>query len=246
MNIKNNYIDNTGQIYEVRNVNFENLQDFRKAQKKFISESSNNGSSLSEDGIYLYKSSYDETKGLRVYKDINLYQYTHHCDDKIVFELQKRQKNIKLSQLPTGILTIENKIVGQEVPLYENSKTIYDYFKEGNMKKRPTQFYLEILYILRELYNEGITYKDAHRRNFLVENITEIVNIIDFEDQLVDFSNLQSTYDTMIINFKTYLIDKLNYIVNVCFGDDYKKAKTLEQLEEVLLEEDYKFKLKIK
>lgn len=244
MNIKKNYIDNTGKVFEVRNVNFENLEDFRKVQDKFISESSNNGSSLSEDGIYLYKSSYDETKGLRVYKDINLYQYTGYYDHKIVSELQKRQKNIKLSKFPTGILTIENKIVGQEVPLYKNSKTIYDYFEEGAMKKRPTQFYLEILNILKELCNEGIIYQDAHRRNFLVDNITEIVNIIDFESNLVDFSNLKCTYDAMITNFKVYLIDVLNLIVDVCFGDDYKKSKTLEQLEEVLLEEDYKLKIK--
>ena len=39
-------------------------------------------------------------------------------------------------------------------------------------------------------------------------------------------------------------IDKLNSIVNICFGENYKKAKTLEQLEEVLLEEDYKLKIK--
>ena len=47
----------------------------------------------------------------------------------------------------------------------ENQKSV----KEGKMKKRPTQFYLEILNILKELYKEGITYQDAHKRNFLVE-----------------------------------------------------------------------------
>lgn len=246
MNIKNNYTSENGQVFEIRNVNFESIEDFRKAQDKFIAESSDNRSSfsLSDDGVYLYKSSYDKTKGLRIYKDYNVYQYTHHIDFKIVSELTKRQKSIKLSEFPTGILTIENKIIGQEVPLYENSKTIYEYFEEGKMKKRPTQFYLEILNILKELYKEGITYQDAHKRNFLVENITEIVNIIDFETSLVDFCNLNCTYEAMINNFKIYLIDKLNLLVNVCFGEDYKKAKTLEQLEEVLLEEDYKLKIK--
>ena len=156
MNIKNSYKAETGRVFEVRNINFENLEDFNRVKQKFIAESSSNGSSssLNKDGLYLYRSTYDKTKGLRVYKDSNLYQYTHHYDYKIVSKLQQKQKNIKLSKFPTGILTIENKIVGQEVPLYENSITIFDYFKEGNIKKRPTQFYLEILNILKELYKE--------------------------------------------------------------------------------------------
>ena len=247
MNIKNNFQTDNGIIFEVRNINFENLDDFRKSMAGFISESRKDERStfsLNEDGIYLYRSSYDKTKGLRVYKDSNLYQYTYHDDYKIVSELQKRQKDIKLSKFPTGILTIENKVVGQEVHLYDNSKTIFDYFKETNMKKRPTQFYLEILNILKELYNQGITYQDVHKKNFLIESITEIVNIIDFESSLVDFDNLRCTYDSMITNFKIYLINKLNSILNICFDDDFKKAKTLEELEEVLLKEDYKLKIK--
>ena len=78
----------------------------------------------------------------------------------------------------------------------------------------------------------------------MIENITEIVNIIDFETSSYDFGNLKCTYESMISNFKTYLIKELNIIIDICFDDDFKKAETIEQLEEVLLKEDYKIKIK--
>lgn len=247
MIIKKEFKTNQGKIIPVRNINFESLSDLRNNIGKFVAESKPEDSSnfeINEDGVFLFRSLYDKKKGLRIYKDYNLYKYVHHDDYTIVSKLQEKQKNIKLSEFPTGILTIENKIIGQEIPLYDNSKTIFDYFKEGNMKKRPTQFYLEILKILKELFDNGIMYRDVHARNFLVENITEIINIIDFESIFVSFDKLPYTYSALINNYKVGLINILNSICGIEFSEDFKKANTLEEVEEVILKEDYKLKIK--
>jgi len=247
MIIKNEFKTTEGKVITVRNVNFESLEDLHNNIGNFLAESKLDDSSdfeINEDGIYLFRCLYDKSKALRLYKDFNLYKYTYHDDYGIVSKLQEKQKDIKLSEFPTGIITVENKVIGQEVPFYDNSKTIYEYFKDGNMKKRPTQFYLEILNILRELSNNGIIYIDVHKGNFLVENITEIVNIIDFESGFLNFGNLPSSYVPMINNFKISLINILNSVCNIRFDNNLNKVDTLEKLEEVLLEEDYKLKVK--
>ena len=247
MIVKNEFKTDQGKNITVRNISFDSLEDLRKNMGKFIAESRQEDSSnfeINEEGIYLFRSLHDKTKALRIYKDFNLYEYVYHDDYKIVSKLQEKQENIKLSKFPTGIITVENKIIGQEIPLYDNSKTIFEYFKDGKMKKRPTQFYLEILNILKELCNNDIIYRDVHKRNFLVDNITEIINIIDFESAFLSFENLSYNYESMINNFKTYLINVLNSVCNIKFGDDFKRANTLEELEEVILEEDYKLKVK--
>lgn len=247
--IKNEYETPNGIIIDnIRNIHFEKFSDVAGNLGTSITEShKDDGSSFeyTTDGIYLYRSPYDPNKGLRVYKDVADYPYLGHDDYKLVSKLQERQKNIKLSEFPTGIITIGNQVIGQEIPFYDNSKTIYDYFKEGNLIKRPTEFYLEILKILKEMLDSGILYTDLHSKNFLVNNITEMVNIIDFESNYVFIDNNSSySYDSMINNLKLTLLNKLNSICGIVLDRSYKNAKTLEEIEEVILEEDYKLKVK--
>lgn len=246
--IKNEFKDRYGIIYNVRNINVTSPLELSSVLGKYVASSSpenENDFDLKEEGINLFRSKLDSSKAFRVYKDQNIYEYTNHNDHIIISELQKRQKNIKLSEFPTGIITIENKVVGQEIPFYENSETIYKYFKEHNMKKRPTEFYLEVLKILKELYSEGIVYTDIHTKNFLINNINEIVNIIDFEDSFIYLDGrTEFAYPTMINNLKFYLLDILNKIKGIEFSSSYDKAETLEQIEEVVIEADYKLKVK--
>lgn len=246
--IKNEYKDKNGIIYNVRNINVDEPKELTEILGKLVNFSSPENEDdfeIYEDGVNIFLSKFDPTKAFRLYKDHNIYEYTNHSDHIIVSELQKRQKNIKLSEFPTGIVTIKDKVMGQEIPFYENSETIYKYFKEHNMKKRPTEFYLEVLKILKELCNEGIVYTDIHTRNFLINNITEVANIIDFEDSFIYLDGrTEFAYSTMINNLKFYLLNILNKIKGIEFNNSYDKAETLEQIEEVVRETDYKLKVK--
>ena len=251
MIIKDEFKLSYGEVVKIRNINFESLDDFRKNLGESIGISHREDCSdfsLDEYGAYVYRSKYDFTKALKIYKDINFYKYTSHSDYKIVSRLQQKQPNIILSKFPTGILTIEDYVIGQEIPFYDNSETLYDCFISSNTKKRPTQFYLDILKILKELCNEGIIYTDVHLRNFMVNKITEFVNIIDFDDGFINFANLESSYIAMLDNLKNCIVSGLNLIndsdLSYKLDDDFTTAGSLEEIEQILLETDNKLKIK--
>lgn len=246
--IKNNFITKDGIVLKnVRNVHFECKEDLFGNIGQFLAESCKDSKShfdLDENGVYLFKSTYDNLKGLRLYKDYGNYMVTFHNDENLIYELQKRQSKIKKSKFPTGVVTIEDKVIGQEVHLFENQKTILNYFENNNIEI-PTKFYLDILGILKEMYYEGITYSDVHTKNFLIDEIENILNIIDFETGYVTFDNTsKSGYETMIINLKYELLNRLNKLCGIKFSNDYEKAKTLEEIEYVVMEADYKLKVK--
>lgn len=61
MKIKDNYIDCIGNIYNIRNINYESLENSRFNFGTFLKESkSNNFSDDEYDGIYLYKLNYNQ------------------------------------------------------------------------------------------------------------------------------------------------------------------------------------------
>lgn len=251
MIIKDEFKPSYGEPIKIRNVNFESLDDFRKYTGKSIATSHREDSSnfsLNEEGVYVYRSKYDFTKALRIYKDLNLYKFASHSDYKLVSKLQQKQPNVKLTQFPTGILTIEDFIIGQEIPFYDNSDTLCDYFENGKMKKRPTQFYLELLKILKELCNNGIIYTDVHRKNIMVNKITEIINLIDFDDAYLNFGGYRCAYIAMINNLKRCIVSGFNSIdgceLSYELDDELNAADTLEAIEQMLLKADNKLKIK--
>lgn len=251
MIIKDEFKPSYGEPVKIRNVNFESLDDFHKYAGGIIADSHRDDTSnfeLNEDGVYICRCKYDFTKALRVYKDLSLYKYTSHSDYKLISRLQEKQSNIKLSEFPTGILTIENFIVGQEIPFYDNSETLYDHLQNGNMKKRPTQLYLEILKILKELCENGIIYTDVHRRNFMVNKMSEIVNIIDFDASFVSFDSFRCTYMAMLNNLKRCIVSGFNSIegceLSYEFDDEINEVFTLEEVEQLLIKIDNKLKIK--
>lgn len=251
MIIKDEFKSRYGEVIKIRNINFESLDDFRKSIGESICTSHRedcSGFNLDEEGAYIYRSKYDFTKALKIYKDINFYKYTAHSDYKFISRLQQKQPNIKLTKFPNGILTIEDYVIGQEIPFYDNSETLHDHFISGNLKKRPTQVYLDILKILKELYKEGIIYTDVHRRNFMINKITEIVNIIDFDDTFINFDNLKFSYTAMLNNLKSCIVSGLNLIsdseLSYELDDNFTSANSLEEIEQIILKADNKLKIK--
>lgn len=246
-NISMGYINSRGELFEnIRNIKCEDKRPFLFG--KFYTENKKYDDSLNfsdideSNGVYIYKSFYDDKKALRIYRDFINYQCTCHNDEKLVSELQKRQKNIKLTEFPTGIVTMENKVIGQEIPLYENHIDILDYFEDKSLVKSPTSYYIEILKILKELYNNGIIYSDVHGRNFLVSRIEDTIKLIDFESDRIAFDqDMKYKYTNMINNLKAMLYN-LNSFYNIDFKDNFKKAKTLEEIEECVREKHYELK----
>jgi len=119
--------------------------------------------------------------------------------------LQKRQKNIELTEFPTGIVTLDKYVIGQEIPFYHNCTTL----KEKTNKLDIIKYYLDILNILKELLNNDIIYSDIHSKNFLIDNATNIVKLIDFDSQYISFDESKTLYEDMLRNLKI-MINKIN------------------------------------
>lgn len=194
--------------FNLRTIEFDSVEDFKNSKGEFITYTKKdfdfksdvwnlNYDAFSLNGINLYFNPCRENSALRIYQDLVQYPYCIHDDDRLVNELQKRQKNVKLTEFPTGVVSVGDKIIGQEIPYYTYYRTLFDKVGEINNKKQILLYYKNIIQILKELLDNGIIYKDVHARNFLVD---KDIKLIDFESQFVNFDNLSSSYEDMMFN----------------------------------------------
>lgn len=231
LKIVNEYYENNEKIYNIRNINLSNKSDLRNIGE-YITESRKDSKNkgVSDDylisGVYIYKSNYDSKKALRIYKDFVDYKYIKHDDAKIVSELQGIQKNIKLTDFPTGIITLEDSVIGQEIIFYNDYKTLSEYIKELKEIKQLMYYYKQILYILEELSKNNIIYKDLHTKNFLVNDNS--IKLIDFESSSFTFDKSQKTYIDMVCKTKA-LFNEINEILKINFK--LEDGQTLSELE---------------
>lgn len=241
--VKRGFINSKGKEFKnIKNIHFDNTSDLYNNIGSFVLSSKESSSDSIDNGVHIFLDKNNPKLARRVYADYMNYKYTAYNDDELVDLLEKRQKNILLTSFPTGIVTIENKVIGQEIPYYGNSETLLSHFERNKLTKIPTEIYLEVLKILRELLDNGILYKDVHSSNFLIDKDTNVINLIDFDKFLMKFDeDIKYNYSTMIENIKFYLISRLNKIIGLDF-ENYKKATNLEELEESIKEEDYKLK----
>lgn len=225
----------------IRNIHFDQLSDMVCNIGELRNESKCSGVSFftpefdEENGIYIYQANYDRNKALRIYKDFADYKYTYYCDDKFISELLSKQGNIKLTDFPTGIVSVENKVIGQEVPYYNNSCTL------GKMVSRfePMELYLDIVNILKELCDNGIIYSDIHVGNFMVDIESLTIKLIDFETKYVTIDDKSKyLYKYMIANLKG-MLTKLNEFYNICFSTDLEVAENLDQITNCIMEKQY-------
>lgn len=201
---------------------------------KFVAESRVNNSSYSYDdnaGCYVYVDKNNSNRAFRIYKDYADYKYTCHDDAKFISELQNRQKNVKLTEFPTGVVSLENYVIGQEIIYYNNYLTLQNSLEFIN-KDKIIKYYIDILKILKELVNNEIIYKDLHYGNIVVDIVNDVVKLIDFESFFVSF-DVKISYKHMINNLKL-MMNKINTFLNLNL--DISKTDTLDNLEEVYLE----------
>lgn len=248
--IKNNYIDNNGKEYaQVREINFPTKDSMRKNIGKYICETERekglffSTSAALNEGVYIYQTNYLRSRALRIFKDWAIYypkiarQYVYRKDPQLIQELKSREKNIKLTEFPTGIVTLEDYIIGQEIPFYEQTKTLFEISKEKKVNDI-LQYYLDMIRILNELVQNGIIYTDCHAKNFVVNYVNNIVNLIDFEPHQVFIDENKNKYKDMMLKIKQ-TINIINGMKNISF--EVHKEDTLEELEESILSKKYKY-----
>ena len=236
INIKDEYISSEGNKYKLKNINYESIEDIRGNLGTYITETKRNVNNFfSEDdnivnGVYIYKSNYDPNKALRIYKDWADYKFNCHSDYKIIAKLQELQKNVTLTDFPTGIVTLENSVIGQEIKLYEGYVTLSDYLCNKNNIKNILSYCRQILIIIKELYNNGIIYKDIHLKNFMIKD--HFIKLIDFDESYISFGESLYCYKMMISNLKS-MLGRIENILNINL--DITNADSLEQIEELIL-----------
>lgn len=166
-------------------------------------------------GVYIYQQLDNPDKAYRIYKEFAEYKFNGYNDDKLIENLQQKQTNIKLTEFPSGVVTLDGMIIGQEIPYYDGYKNLYDTLTHISDKRTILMIYKKIIKILKELYDNGIIYTDVHAKNFMVNN-DNVVKLIDFEYSQVRFE--------MNDSFKMQLMDNLRNminIVNLYSGIDY-------------------------
>ena len=241
MLVKEGYKDKKGINYDLLNIHFEKKEDMATNLGKYVAETDyKDNMFLSSswnltNGIYLYQSYFDPKIALRIYRDSASYKYVHHNDAKLIKELLERGKNVLLTDFPMGVITIEDYVVGQAIPFYEDYDTLAKVVINKKDELSIMKYYLEIMKILKELYNNSIIYADVRSRNFMINRVNNLVKLIDFESQYISFDD--RLYKEMIKNIKI-TINEINDYLNIKFKID--KEDSLDNIEETLLEENYK------
>lgn len=237
--ILNGFTSELGKTYQnIYDVHFNNPGDILNELGSPVYQSTNNNSF---DQVKIYRLPGLADKALRLDKNFLNYRYLVRHDDYLVSSLQERQKDVLLTDFPTGIVTIEDKIIGQLIPFYEDVVTL-EYAAKRNLINTYEDFLdkiLEILKIIRELLNAGIIYQDIHSYNFLYNKNTEKLNLIDFDSKYIRFYHHQQSYEYMILNLKI-LISRLNRYYGIQFNNDFDSLYHFEEIEEYLQTEHYK------
>lgn len=253
MIVKDDYINEKGYRFQVRNICCDQYGITPRAFGKVVAETPNNGSS--SDGSYLvdtvtiYKPDelYLNTQNdlgasymaLRVYDDVSNFRCGVPCihdDEYLVSTLQERQKYVKLTDFPTGIVTVRGHVVGQEIPFYENHLPISKMVTEKHTHLQQIEYYLSMLRILKELLANEIIYSDIHGNNFMVSKKDGSVKLIDFEKRFVHFNQNKEQRQQALSHLKLLLLS-LNDKTNLKFNEDIMKMNDFEDLEKHIIEE---------
>lgn len=248
LSINNGFKNSNNEMFEnIRNINFDEIKDMYGNLGTFVTQTDGDDDvNIGYDsGVYLYKSKYDSSKALRIYKDFYYYKAISYRDERMISKLQEKQKDVKLTLFPTGVVTIEDYVIGQEIPYFEDNETILSLFTKKNYTKLPTYYYIEILKIIKELYKNDIVYTDIHTRNLLLCGVEKTMQLIDFDPSLVRFGEDKKYLYGSMINALRSTITKLNGLSGINFDESFYKTETLEQIDEYLLEQHEKLLKKV-
>lgn len=232
-NIKGQTFDNVREIAFKKDELFGNLG-------KFVAESNHEVSDFVYDlyeshfGVYIYQTYENPNIAYRIYKEFADYNFNGYNDDKLIQKLSERKKAILKTEFPTGVVTLDGRIIGQEIPFYQNSITILEYFKNRTILN-PFNLYIEILKVLYELFENGIIYLDIHPKNFMIDPIGLKMNLIDFDFHYIKFDD-KTMLKRQLDNYKR-MINYLNELLNIInITGDFVEASNYDDCFEQLNE----------
>ena len=218
----------SGRIFKVKNIVHPNNAGCYNFGE-FIRSSHNDTSrewSSDEDGVNIYRDKQNPQIGYRIYKGLMLFLedfefYGGLGDPKMIEELIVRQSNIKLTEFPTGVVSINQYPIGQEIPFYNGYQTLREFSHsissvEGKETVLP-KVYIKILLSLKELIENEIYYSDVHSGNFLV-NVNDFdidTRIIDFDSGLVSFGKFANYQKEHYQYCLKYMFDQNNKYANI-------------------------------
>ena len=208
MEIRKQFTNIHGICYPlVREVAFDNGEYVNLGKPVTASHGENNTDKLISDDkifdtMYIYQNVDNPTIGYRIYSDYADWHFNGHSDDKLIQNLQERQEGVKLTSFPTGVVTKNGYIIGQEIPFFPNHSTLDIFLKTCSIGEA-ISLYKQLLVIFKELYINGITYTDIHAGNFMVNNNFKI-ELIDFDEKYVLFDKKEKL-QPMIVHLYTMI-----------------------------------------
>ena len=99
-----------------------------------------------------------------------------------------KKDDVKLTDLPSKVLTYKGKPVGVALEYYNDCTTLEDFFKENNSEENIDSVKKQINAIVAELIEHGIVPTDPHFGNFLVKYNLDgsyVLKMVDTDDQYV-------------------------------------------------------------
>ena len=228
--LKNSFTDKDGKTYpNVLEYRFEKGETLSLG-KLFASSHNLDTDEYGEGiGFYVYEDLDNPSIGYRIYREFN---NPYDCDEQyngaFIQKLQSLQDKIQLTEFPYGVITLDNRVVGQIIPIYHDAISLRKYVKDNGMQE---DLFLECLLILKELCANGIYYLDMNADNFLITE--KGIKLIDFEKHEVDFDKpFSDKCNNVINNFKVML----RIITNNQICEKYSSfinVNTFEELEEM-------------
>ena len=182
---------------------YENFTNVRKYIYTSDSTLNDFGALKHNCSTYIFQDRNNKNLAYKIYKPYKNEWFNKIKDAKLIQNLYTNGTNIYDIDFPLGVITYDDRIIGQVINYYNKSIELYNY------KKTDLDIYyllMKSINLIKELCDNNIFYLDIHEHNFLITNGK--VKLIDFDSDLVGFkssSNYLNDYYKYIIlsNFKS-------------------------------------------
>lgn len=189
--------------FDKNNIGYIDINNIILERKQFINQDYDSKEIIPVKKDFYLTNSKDYL--LKINKNIDEHDAGLH---ELTIHLIKKQYEFRNIDLPIGIVFNELDTVGQIIRYYKNAKSLknicinedleslqkYIYRDEDSLHNL-FLVYLEVLDILEEMFESGISYFDVNGGNFVIYN--NKVKIIDFEPEYISFKKMK--YDEHII-----------------------------------------------
>lgn len=157
-----------------------------------------------------------------VIKDISMFPvyFNEYRNKKMLKNLQINQDKFNDIDFPVAYFIDKKKVVGTVVPYYKGSeslKVLSNVYKLEKLKEfynhsdgevsNLIEMCLEVLELIKHMYDENIIYTDINAGNFIVYNNT--IKVVDFEPSYVHFKKNKNNYLSLLLSNYNLLV---NYI----------------------------------